>query len=989
MRTVSVVAAAVGLFGTLGADAGGRLPTVARDEWAATPVVVSISGMTYDGAYTPTQAVRVYRGIPANIVVTGTNLHFATASQLVTTGGAPAPGMTATIAVRSTNRITILVTSTGGAAFGDYTMRIRYAAETNGPDVFRVRLFQRGTITSLRVEGVSDPTRLAVGTQYTLVATGTNLDRVDCCGAGQDKEEFSLEPISRSATTARFALVMKRGFPANVRSTHFHDGNLPAPEACGLACYAGSATLTFAGIVAPRITAASPRAAPANAEVTLSGTRLAPVGWSTQLLYLEKYRDAYGSMRKTQLVTGTNTALRFAAPANLLPDSLILLYHTPSSGEQLVDTRLPVPSIFVTRPPAIVAAGTVVTGGGTPADVLRPGTMTIFGEHLLSAPTSATTSTLTTTTATRDGSTATLVPVGSPLPPTVSFNSTPLPVQSAIYEYNRPQPGLTRYGVDRVTVTVPDLGTNQAGTLTVTTTAGTATRSNVIFATAPRVTRVEEAGNPAASGSSNQTLYRGAQYIVTGSAFQIMKPLVPNVIFQGPTVKINGVTVPATTVVVTDGGTRLRFTVPTTAASGALTIETAGGVGSAGNFTVANAPVAPSIAGAVIAPNPVVGGTATVVTVAFAGTIPTDGSAGQIVVTIPQADQTVVAPSPSISILANPVTFPITTRPVATARTVPVTIGLSAANSTTSARTVSLVVNPPKPTSLILAAAVTGGQPVTGRVEIDAAISGSSSIPVALSSSDPTTVSVPATVTVSGGRVAQFTATTVPVTARRTVTVTASIAGVSVATTVNVDPPALGALTLPVTRITSGRNTTGTVTFTAPVTGASVQLSSSDTSVKVQSTATASGTSVTVNVRTLPVGEARTATISATMAGVTKTATLTVDPLVVQSIVVSPLTVSAGGTATVTIRLNAPSVGSQRVSMAVSDTSAAKVSGDGIFAEGQDVTVVSLTAKSPIVAPKVVTLTGRLSQVVPVSSFNSQPLIGPASTASATATVTP
>ena len=971
------------------------------------PPVVSIGSMSYDlVTYTAAQTVRIYREQPANIVVKGVNVNLASASQIVTTGGAPAPGLTATIIGRQSGQITVLVNSTSAAAYADYNIRVRYPVETNGPDVFRVRLYQRGTIGSLTVEGGS-AAGLVVGTSYTLVATGTNLERIGCCGNGLDAAIVSTTMTSRTSTSARFTLVMKQGYGRRIQANNFFDSSLPsAPAACGTACYRGSGSIDVQGLVSPRILSATPSGPAPGSAVSLNGSGLAPRSWTTQLQFLHKYVDP--SILRSgfhDLGAGTNTAITLGARFNMRSDSLFLVFvPTGSDAEGLVTRNIPVPPIFVKEPPVVAGTNALVLGatyiatsaGSTPGTVpyflLKPGTAVILGKHLLSPPTSV--SAPTTTTTTRTGATG-LVVVGSPLPPTASFGSTTLPVQSAVYSPTGMQPVLsgspTTRGVDRVTVTVPDLGSNQSGTISVTTAAGTATLPNVIFATAPRVTRVDELGGaPTASGSATGKLVRGAQYHIVGTAMQLLRQDGgSNTVVQNPTVKLNGLVLSTPPTAVTGLGTKILITIPATASSGSLTVETAGGIATAGTFTVIDAPIAPTMSGFVLAPNPIIGGATTTATVAFSGAIPADGSAGQMIFTIAAADQSAVPAIAPLAITANPMIVPVPTRAVTATRSVAVNVALSAANATSSGRSVALTLHPPQPTALALSTqSITGGQTVTGTVQVNASVPVSAGVPVTLTSSDPTTATVPATATVNGTS-ATFSVTTFVIPSQRTVTITATAGGVSETTTLVVTAPSIGSVSTAASRVVSGRPTTGTVTLTAPITGATAQLTASSPSVGVPASVAITGTTATFPITTFAVQSATPVTITATVNGVARTSTFTLDPIVVQSVTISPSSVPAGGTATVTVRLSAPSVGVMQPRFSWSDSTAVSLPIIANFAEGQDVTVVALTAKSPIAASKVVTVTATSSRVVTTAAAPNTSAGVASSSASASVTVTP
>jgi thermitase len=127
--------------------------------------------------------------------------------------------------------------------------------------------------------------------------------------------------------------------------------------------------------------------------------------------------------------------------------------------------------------------------------------------------------------------------------------------------------------------------------------------------------------------------------------------------------------------------------------------------------------------------------------------------------------------------------------------------------------------------------------------------------------------------------------------------------------------PSLSSLSLNPTSVVGGNSSTGTVTLTAPAPsgGFVVNLSSSNTSVAtVPSSVTvpAGATSANFTVATNPVSSVRSVTITAAAGGITRTATLTVNPpasnVTLQSLTISPTSVWGGSTATGTVTLSGP-----------------------------------------------------------------------------------
>ena len=214
----------------------------------------------------------------------------------------------------------------------------------------------------------------------------------------------------------------------------------------------------------------------------------------------------------------------------------------------------------------------------------------------------------------------------------------------------------------------------------------------------------------------------------------------------------------------------------------------------------------------------------------------------------------------------------------------------------------------------------------------------SGGVTVSLSSSNPSAAPVPASVVIPAGQyLSNVSITTGTVTAVTDVTITATLPTGSVSNTLQVDPPpAVMSVSLNPTATTGTSGSSGTVQLSepAPGAGATISLSSSNPSVaSVPSSVTASGdqTSANFTVSTASVTASTTVTITATLGSSSASATLTVNPVpatvpALQSVTISPGSVSGGGTATATATLNvaAPAGGAQ-VLLASSNTSASSV----------------------------------------------------------------
>jgi uncharacterized protein (TIGR03790 family) len=225
-----------------------------------------------------------------------------------------------------------------------------------------------------------------------------------------------------------------------------------------------------------------------------------------------------------------------------------------------------------------------------------------------------------------------------------------------------------------------------------------------------------------------------------------------------------------------------------------------------------------------------------------------------------------------------------------------------------------LTVNPIIATPVLSPTSVLGGTSTTlNKVTLSVAAPAGGLV-VNLSSSDPG-VGVPASVTVAAGATSSpvFTITTSSVAATTTVTISATLNGASKTATLTVNTMALVSVVLSPTSVVGGVSTTLNklnLNGPAPAGGVSVTLTSSDpgvvppASVTVAAGATASPA---FTITTSAVSATVSITISAAYNGVTKTAILTVNPVALLSVVLSPTTVVGGASTTLNkVNLSGP-----------------------------------------------------------------------------------
>lgn len=230
---------------------------------------------------------------------------------------------------------------------------------------------------------------------------------------------------------------------------------------------------------------------------------------------------------------------------------------------------------------------------------------------------------------------------------------------------------------------------------------------------------------------------------------------------------------------------------------------------------------------------------------------------------------------------------------------------------------------------------VPGGQSATGRVTL-AQAAPTGGVSVALGSNLPDTASVPASVLVpQGATSASFTITTFP-SAGTTVQLNARLGDTTLfaslaVTAAAASGPTLSSLALSPTTVTGGTSVTGTVTLSgaAPSGGASVALGDNSSAMATPASVTvpAGATSAKFTVTTTAVSAATTGAVTATFGGVSKSASLTVNP-------------PATGTGTATLTVSATGRSGERVLSTPAGISVAVGStGSATFTSGTSVTL--------------------------------------------------
>ena len=724
----------------------------------------------------------------------------------------------------------------------------------------------------------------------------------------------------------------------------------------------------------PAPTGVGPASVTPGQDIVVTGTDLVHSGLIAELQYSKKYRATAGES-PTGLVTATSqtaTRLVFPAPPNMQPTGLALRYHSNTKTATFTaltnDTSLashspfPIPGrVDVKEAPLDFTSGMGVWVGTGPSGQLvsgpfiAPGTVTVTGRNLVAGVGGAT---------------------------TVTFNGAVVP-QATAPRYD--PTGNEGRGIDIVTLQVSEPSVSVVGDLTVTTAAGSNTRTNVLMMRRPRVTVVEEINTSGTViGPSGGRLVRGHRYQIRGT--DLASPGNPPVLMTSD-VRLAGTSLRTSDTTI--DASHMRFVVPTTLiASGGLleVVPTAGTPASAGTFAISDAgAVPPPLSDVVVAPSSAVWGSVLSATVAFAGSITAGSDVGSVEVTSPTPGDFAGLPM-TVPITANPQTIAISSRVRSTAalRTIRFRLTRTTGIKDSIDRSVQFVA--PSLTGLTIpVAAVGGGSFTTAKASFDFASGvGTSCGNVLLSgpdlrfdvtSSDTSIAQIDNRILGSSTGVCvtsnntDVEIQTRPVTGPRTVTITAQLREVTKTLTLTVRPPTLTSIKANRASLASMQSATGTLTMDAPAPNAPVLLSTSDPSVSVPAKIVlSSGTSASFPITTLPVSSTRTVTISAAVNGATQSTTITLNPLQIAGVVASPSAVRGGTNAAGSVSLSATIDLPFTVALSSSDPNVATVPPTLSFVAGQSAAVFNVQTVGPQSTQKVVTITATYSVTLPNGS---------------------
>jgi len=360
-----------------------------------------------------------------------------------------------------------------------------------------------------------------------------------------------------------------------------------------------------------------------------------------------------------------------------------------------------------------------------------------------------------------------------------------------------------------------------------------------------------------------------------------------------------------------------------------------------------------------LAPTTIIGGDAGVGTI----TLASNAGTGWQVVNLASSNSNVVVPATvTVPSGALTVTFPIQTSIVGS----DIAVAISAeADGAGISSTLLIKRVAPKSITFAPASVIGGNSSVATLTVTKPAPAGGIVVDLRSVSSN---VTVPATVTIpAGATTATFTVTTVPVKKSESAMIQAYAAGVKVSANITVTATLVTAIALNPTSVVGGFNSTATVTLNgnAPVGGTTVQLYSTNAnaSVPVSVTVPAGTKTVTFPVTTVAVAANTTASIAAKYLGTTKSATLTIAAPTVNTLTLSPSSLTGGATSKMTIKLTGKAaVGGVVVSLTSSNTVAAQIPASVTVPVGSDTVDVTIQTAA-VAATTNVTLTAKTGTV--------------------------
>jgi len=359
-----------------------------------------------------------------------------------------------------------------------------------------------------------------------------------------------------------------------------------------------------------------------------------------------------------------------------------------------------------------------------------------------------------------------------------------------------------------------------------------------------------------------------------------------------------------------------------------------------------------AVAGVSVSPQGVTAGNSATGKVTLDGNAPTGG----VVVTLTSYSAAATIPA-TITVAAGDTTatFNLSTSAV----TQQTEAKITAALGNTSASTTLIATQKVTYSVSLTAASLTGGAGATGKITL-ATRASAGGLTFNMSTNNPA-VTVDPTVTVPAGETSKtFNVSTGGVSSSTAVTITADIGSQSETAALKIVPPSLVGIGLNPDVVGGGGTTYGVVSLSgvAPAGGIAVSLGSDNTAASVPAIVTVEPGKSTAKfaVTTTAVTAQTSVKISATFAEVTVSTHLTVRPLLLGSVSLSPTELVGGVSSKGTVQLDGPAgEGGEVVTLASSDPSVSVPASVTIPQGKSDITFTATT--SPVTTQLAVTIT--------------------------------
>ncbi len=384
-----------------------------------------------------------------------------------------------------------------------------------------------------------------------------------------------------------------------------------------------------------------------------------------------------------------------------------------------------------------------------------------------------------------------------------------------------------------------------------------------------------------------------------------------------------------------------------------------------GSIVAASGPAVPALTSMSISPATVSPGISATITIKLAGPAPAGGLTIDLSSSVPSA-----LPVPATKTIAaggSVATIAITAGSVNAGTIVTVTASIAGASTAPQSGTVSVV--PWVQSVTVSPGSVAGGVFATETIKLNnpapagglkVAVWSSSSIatPVDSSHNPVSAVTVPA-----GATSATVAIETQVTTSGHAATLTASNRSVNQTCTLTVTPTTVS-LALSPGKVAGGQSSYGIVTLSgvAPAGGAIVKLKSSATCASVPGSITvpAGSSSAVFTITTTAVTSLTSATIKATYGGVSSSATLTVQPVVVGTLTIIPGSVSGGNNAIGVITLASAPTADTTIALASSNAKVAAPPASVVIPAGTTSVTFNITT-TPVTSSTSVTITATVN----------------------------